>query len=159
MDLILILKYEAKWISSFRFIPEFPSVVVAVDPVLHIFFFVVPFLEFFVEDFLLEWASLFFSLIFLASFLSLCRLANIFRSDWQVLLFLFKVLLVLFSLRSFISRIGKYTYRASFFWIFFWIYCWLTFFWISWRLYFLVVRLTSKGFLILLLMLLVFEVI
>ena len=53
--LILILKYEPICISSLRFIPEFPRVVVAVDPVLHMFFLVVPFLEFLIEDFLLEW--------------------------------------------------------------------------------------------------------
>lgn len=50
--------------SSFRLIAELPNVVVAVDPVPFSFFLVVHFFEFLFDDFFLDCASLFFSLLF-----------------------------------------------------------------------------------------------
>ena len=104
--------------SSFRLIAEFPNVVVAVDPVPYIFFFVVHFLEFWFEHFFFDSASLFFSLLFFVAITLFGQFAKIFLSDWQVLLFFWKILfdgLTLVGLGFWLRHEKFFPYFAVFF--------------------------------------------
>lgn len=79
--------------SSFRLIAELPNVVVAVDPVPFSFFLVVHFFEFLFDDFFLDCASLFFSLLFFVAITFSWQFAKMFLSDWHVLLFFWSTVL------------------------------------------------------------------